>query len=940
MSESASTPTTPASRRDLKSPYFVYRTPDGTGSYFTSENLPILTSPKEPLARFLVPAAITESGTLRSIVYKYDAVPLDTARQLEFLPQSEIDAFAEAVRAFYDKAHASALRVVPHEKRLRAHFRLPDPDLEPDAYWVYGPAHDRRLLILWGCEFKAGSSLPLAPDEELKLPAGRTILDRLRARLMSWELHQREAAKIAFNADEPISRFLARPAVDAAGQPAGVVLRGQAIAEKSLKPLKRILTGECAAFEKAANRFYDQAAPDAAGVTAYEKELRRAFRLPDPDKSPLAYRLHGKSLVIVVDGKETRDGTLPLTGHPAVAPDKSAPSAAQADGPVVVGPAAGATVASKLKLRAVSAARIYGLAAAAVLLLAAIGFVAWKLRPDHNPPKLVDFDKEHTVSTPDDTHVIVRFSKPIDPASIKTDAKTPSFLFANETAKVVGAAAADAKDPNVVVLTTSRLVDGDAYTLAVRDLADHSGNKLPLTTPPLEFKFFDAIAPGLNVFSEGEYKGKPMISAGENKNQLKLVFTKPLNPDSVARGGNYAVTAVDGTPIHINSGKIDPDDKDGQTVILDAAKEFADGLSYRLESISGVKDNARQPNFAILPDKGVLFDFKDVLPPRFKGGPAASAGRLEVTVTFTKPVDKASAEDVANYTATAPDKSTLAFVPGAAHLNDQGNILTLHLVPAKLGAGRYHLAASNIRDKNNNLIPRPLEDSFEFSDAGDHSPLTLTPVGKVVGNQLKVDFSRVLDPADANDRTKFHVADEQQRPIAGLTVTQAQRVTDNPTQVLLTFSKDPGAGTQFVISAVGVTDILGNKQDEPVKIAKPIIVAGVSAPTEQVLGWIGRPTLKGNVVTLTIKEEVAKATAQNLGNYEFTPATVQAARVSGFRIETDAKSGAHRTIVTLELQAPLLSPAGVKLAVHDLEAEGLEFLGAQNLDPAELVTAP
>jgi hypothetical protein len=574
-----------------------------------------------------------------------------------------------------------------------------------------------------------------------------------------------------------------------------------------------------------------------------------------------------------------------------------------------------------------------------VLLLAIAGFATWKFLPDRTPPKLVDYDKEHTVFSPDDTHVIVRFSKPIDPASIKTDAKSPSFLFANDAAKVVGTAASDAKNPNVVVLTTSRLTDGDAYTLAVRDLADRAGNKLPVT-PPLDFKFFDIIAPGLSVFPDGEYKGKPMISAGENKNQLKLVFTKPLNPDSVVRGGNYAVTSVDGTAIHINSGKIDPDDKDGQTVILDAAKEFADGLSYRLESVSGVKDTAKQPNFAVLPDKGVMFDFKDVLPPRFRGSPAASAGRLEVTVTFTKAVDKATAEDVANYTATAPDNTALAFVPGAARLNAQGNILTLHLVPAKLGAGRYHLAAKNIRDRNNNLVPKPLEDSFEFSDAGDHSPLTVAAVGKVTGNQLKVDFSRVLDPSDANDRTKFQVTDDQQRPIAGLTVTQAQRVPDNPTQVLLTFSKDPGAGSQLLVSAVGVTDILGNKQDQPVKIPKPLVVAGVSVATEQVLGWIGRPALKGNTVTLTIKEEVAKASGQNTGNYEFTPATVQVARVSGFRVETDAKSGAHRTIITLQLQAPLLSAAGVKLAVHDLEAEGLEFLGAQNLDPAELVMAP
>ena len=79
---SATDSPTPATRRDLKSPYFLYRTPDGTGSYFTAENLPIVLSPKEPLARFLAPAKVVEAGTLRSIAYDFDALPLDTVRPM------------------------------------------------------------------------------------------------------------------------------------------------------------------------------------------------------------------------------------------------------------------------------------------------------------------------------------------------------------------------------------------------------------------------------------------------------------------------------------------------------------------------------------------------------------------------------------------------------------------------------------------------------------------------------------------------------------------------------------------------------------------------------------------------------------------------------------------------------------------------------------------
>jgi hypothetical protein len=67
---------------------------------------------------------------------------------------------------------------------------------------------------------------------------------------------------------------------------------------------------------------------------------------------------------------------------------------------------------------------------------------------------------------------------------------------------------------------------------------------------------------------------------------------------------------------------------------------------------------------------------------------------------------------------------------------------------------------------------------------------------------------------------------------------------------------------------------------------------------------------------------------------------VQVTQVKYLRVETDSKSGIRKTVIQLILRAPLLSPTGVKLAVHDLEAEGLSFLGPQNLDAVDLVAGP
>ena len=106
-----------------------------------------------------------------------------------------------------------------------------------------------------------------------------------------------------------------------------------------------------------------------------------------------------------------------------------------------------------------------------------------KVAFDRTPPKWVNFEKNLNLGTPTDTQVLVRFSKPIDPASVKTEAKDASFRFGDEKATVSGRPANDPKDPALVRITTSKLVDGEKYELAIRNLTDKSGNKLPATAP-------------------------------------------------------------------------------------------------------------------------------------------------------------------------------------------------------------------------------------------------------------------------------------------------------------------------------------------------------------------------------------------------------------------------------------------------------------------------
>src|SRR5207249_177877 len=141
---------------------------------------------------------------------------------------AEIDAFSDAVAAFMAKARPDAKGVTPYIRQCRESFRLPDPDLDPDAYWVYGPEFDRRLLILWGVEQQAGMSLPL-----------ERVLEKLLAREMTWADKQALSLKLALQPDEPMSRFLAPRTTDG-----GLAVGGTTVSPKKLKRLKTIVPAE------------------------------------------------------------------------------------------------------------------------------------------------------------------------------------------------------------------------------------------------------------------------------------------------------------------------------------------------------------------------------------------------------------------------------------------------------------------------------------------------------------------------------------------------------------------------------------------------------------------------------------------------------------------------------------------------------------------------
>jgi hypothetical protein len=335
--------------------------PGGRDTYFSPDLQRLLLAADEPLARFLPPArwvvpdrqAKSQSGAGPHVVYTVPDDIIRTAKPLRTLPRSEIEAFAGAVAHFLAKSRPEAKDVPPHIRQCRHEFRLPDPAIDTAAYWEYGSEFDRRLLVLWGCEPYLGCSLPT--DQAVA---------RLREREMAWSDKEELALKLARRTGEPLARFLASRAPHG-----GLIVGGTAVPAQKLRRLKHLSPKESAAFKTAAQAFYAKAHPGTPGISPFEQELRREFRLPGLDESPKSFFSWGSKLVIVLD-PWPRDVTLPATADPVLKlPD------------IVV---TCGTVSEQLQLREVPLmARYLRFAVAAALLL--LGVAAWWIfRPASN----------------------------------------------------------------------------------------------------------------------------------------------------------------------------------------------------------------------------------------------------------------------------------------------------------------------------------------------------------------------------------------------------------------------------------------------------------------------------------------------------------------------------------------------------------------------------
>jgi hypothetical protein len=862
----------------------------------------MLFSNEEAIARFLPPAKWTMPDRARRgpggaddasphVAYTIPDDIIKTASPLTTLPRSEIDSFTTAVSAFLAKARPEAQGVPPYMKQCRQEFRLPDPDLDPAAYWVYGSEFDRHLLVLWGCEPQAGLSLTL--DQAVA---------KLRNREMAWPDKQALGLKLALRPGEALSRFLAPRSANG-----GLVVGGMTVPTKKLKRLRHITPGEWAAFDAAAKAYYAKAHPTVSNVSEFEKELRREFRLPAPDLVPGDFYTFSSRLVIALD-TWPRERTLPATDDPLL--KLAEPPATD---PVVMAAPSPPTVAAQLKSREVPGfVRTFKLAGSAAAVLA-LGLGVWWLWPDHVPPALLEGDAGVTLV--DDHTVVLNFSKKLMLESLrpKPAPAQPAVQFLDDKLKIARTALIPGDESHVRVQTEEPMHDGEPYQIAVQQVTDPHGNALVYSKA--SFTYLDREVPKLGTISAG----------GPGKRNLLLVFSKPILEASVSPS-RFAIFPMNagqpGKKLGLADAKLDPQDKTGRTVLIEANEDFVGNDAYQL-SVTGVTDRAQKPNLADISAKD--FRYVDVLPPRLLEL-VATGDRFELRLEFSKPVDPVLAQDESNYSLTGPDKTPVKLLKGAIRLD--ANSVILPLAPTRLDSGQFRLVIASLADRQGNKISAPIDHPFKFSDDNTHPPVLQKVEGvpnlpaTSTDRSLRLVFDRTLAPGVDFTPDHYQVLLKDRRP-SGSTVQTAQAVADDPTRIRLDLSR-PLAPGQYFLETNGLANVFGNIQDTPAPTSFTVSGA-IIIPSY--IDWAAPPRLAagGRSLVLVLTDRVTKASAAITTNYVLTPALP----ITSAEITQPGTEDNPQTTITLHLATPATGPETVN--VNNLIIESQPSLGPQTL---------
>ena len=340
--------------------------------------------------------------------------------------------------------------------------------------------------------------------------------------------------------------------------------------------------------------------------------------------------------------------------------------------------------------------------------------------PDTVVPEIV------SVSFESETEVIVTFSEKVEEGSAEAISN-----YSIDNGILVTEAGRDDTDFSKVILTVSALSSGTTYTLSLSDIEDLSGNVIEADA---EGTFLYVVFEEAEVFDVliNEFMADPEPSMGLPAAEYVELFNRSdkyldlggwslndrLLPSFILAPASYALVIDDNDQVLFTSysevvtiSSLSLSNSEDEIILVDDESNGIHTIAFS-ESISGISTELINPdgpdysidNYGLSEDvdggtpgerNSIFDDTPDTTPPALELVEVVSSTELDVY--FDEPLEKSSAEDVANYAISAISIAT-------ASLTEEDNRLVHLMVDELVSLQEYSLTVSGVRDLSGNTI--------------------------------------------------------------------------------------------------------------------------------------------------------------------------------------------------------------------------------------------
>lgn len=448
---------------------------------------------------------------------------------------------------------------------------------------------------------------------------------------------------------------------------------------------------------------------------------------------------------------------------------------------------------------------------------------------DTTPPSLI------FVNTPLENEVVIFFSELVSEASAE------NLSNYSITGNINIEQAVLENNGKVVHLTTSAHSENN-YRLTVRNIKDRAFSPNVIVSGSyLDYLYIDRTLPVISQVLA-------MSDTG-----IDVIFSELIAKNSAENISNYQVTSG----VNITGALLDANNF---TVHLITNPHTEN--TYIL-TVSNIKDRAITPN-VILPASQFEYQFVDLTPPEVINAQALIEN--QVVIQFSEPVEKNSAENIANY---AIDGNITVHQASL----DQNNT-TVHLTTSPHLERVYAILFNNIKDRaiNPNTINENSLTQYEYVDLT--APL-IVAIQVLPENNLEIVFSEPVGKASAENTANYLIT-------PSIAVHQALLADDQKTVRLQTGAH---AELKYTLNINEIRD----------RANQPNVIAAGSSIQYQYLDVVPPTIVNAQLVSedsliLTFSETIDEVTAENKGNYQIN---------QGINILSVSQNGNNRSVTIL-----------------------------------------